>query len=87
MVQTTGDITVLRPSQVRPLASTWPTPSLPIASSSRSTGGTIRIDGIIDSRGTNTDGFGGAVDITATNVLVSGEVRASGGPSAAPGPC
>jgi cysteine-rich repeat protein len=85
IVQTTGDITVLRPSQGSPgridVADPVAADGIQLAS-----GGTIRIDGIVDARGTNTDGFGGSVDLTATNILVSGEVRTGGGPLGGAGP-
>src|SRR5262249_51927052 len=85
IVQTTGDITVLRPSQGSPARIDVADPAAADAIQ-LAAGGTIRIDGIVDARGTNTDGFGGSIDMTATNVLVSGEIRTGGGPLGGAGP-
>jgi cysteine-rich repeat protein len=42
--------------------------------------GTIQIDGVLDARGTNTDGAGGSLDVAGTSIVVSGDLLASGGP-------
>jgi cysteine-rich repeat protein len=78
-VKTTGAISIVRPSQGSPARIDVSNYSSGGQIDLESTGGTIQIDGIVDARGLNTDGIGGSIDITGANVLVSGDVRTSGG--------
>jgi len=86
VVQTIGNITVLRPSQGSPARIDVADPVAADRIELGSSGGTIQIDGILDARGTNTDGSGGSIDITASTVLVSGDLRTSGGNLGGSGP-
>jgi cysteine-rich repeat protein len=86
IVQTTDDIKVLRPSQGSPARIDVADPVAADFISLASSGGTIQINGIVDARGTNTDGSGGSIDVTAANIVVSGEIRTSGGPLGGGGP-
>jgi cysteine-rich repeat protein len=86
VVQTTGNIAVLRPSQGTPARIDVSDPSAADRIELTSTGGAVQIDGVIDARGTNTDGVGGSIDVTGGNVLVSGDVKTDGGTLGAGGP-
>jgi cysteine-rich repeat protein len=79
VVQTEGPIAVLKPSQGAPARIDVSDPVLANRIDLTSTAGTIQIDGILDARGTNPDGSGGSIDMAGANVLISGEVRTSGG--------
>ena len=85
IVQTTGDIR-LRPSSAAPCRIDVADPTGADRIELLSTTGTIEIGGVVDARGTNTDGFGGSIDITGASVLVSGIVRTSGGNLGSSGP-
>jgi hypothetical protein len=68
-VQTTGNIVVLRPSQGTPARIDVADPVAADRIELVSSAGIIQIDGVLDARGTNTDGLGGSVDVTG-NVLI-----------------
>jgi cysteine-rich repeat protein len=79
-VRTENNIGVLRPSQG---TSARVDVSAPVATGTRieliSENGTIEIAGALDARGTNTDASGGSIGVSALGVLVSGDVRTTGG--------
>ena len=79
VVQNAGPIAILRPSQGSPARIDVTDPVGANRIDLLSTAGTVQIDGTLDARGTNTDGSGGAVDITGATVLVTGDIRTNGG--------
>lgn len=86
LVQTARDIAVLRPTS----GSAARIDVADAAFSDRidlvSETGTVQIDGVLDARGTNTDASGGFINVSAANVIVSGEIRTNGGNKGGGGP-
>ena len=85
-VQTTGDIRLLRPPQGSPARIDVTHPVAADRIELVSIAGTIQVDGVLDARGTNTDGLGGSIDVTGGNVIITGEVRTTGGIQGGSGP-
>ena len=77
-VHTEHDIAVLRSSSTRAridVADPAAARNIQLISET----GTVQIDGFLDARGTNSDGVGGSIDISAANVVGSGDVLFGGG--------
>ena len=86
IVETVGDIAVLRPSQGASARIDVAHPTAADRIRLESTAGAVRIDGILDARGTYPEGLGGSIEIIGANVLVSGDVRTDGGLLGSGGP-
>jgi cysteine-rich repeat protein len=86
LVQTAGTIAVLRPSQGSPARIDVADPVAADRIELRSQAGTVQIDGILDARGTNTDGSGGSIDVTGGNVVVAGDIKTNAGNLGVGGP-
>jgi cysteine-rich repeat protein len=78
VVQTQGNVSVLRNGATLARIDVAD-PSAADHIEITSTAGTVQVDGLLDARGTNTDGSGGSIDIAGNDILVSGDILASGG--------